>query len=683
MNALNLKEAIAFRNEKGAVCVDRLFGLGCNDDQAPVRARGIGTLSTSLGLFDSPSWELAGHEATETEAQWVWKVAGGSLRLESRWQVCPDTGVFSRRDRLTNTSQAPVTLYRCLPRLAFVPGHYEVYAQDSRWSNENQGAWVPLHTGSVVLSSEWGRSSDGGTPYACLRNKDSGRGVVLHVIPHGNWVIRISARTGGNRLPYAVVELGLSDADLRLDLAAGEARDLPEILVQDLPDADPRQAAPALHRYINARLRPLDKPELPLIYNTWMDRMSRLNVAHLREELAAARDIGCEVFVVDAGWYGSDDAIWARVVGDWREKQKTAFGGRMKEFADEVRAAGLQFGLWMEPERVVEHAPIRSAHPEWFFPGLPRFNLEIPAAREYIRSEIVRLIETYGIRWFKLDYNVSLGYDATGGELSRYFDVWYAMMDSLRRDYPGTVFENCSSGAMRQDLSTLFHYDTQFISDSANPLDNIRIAEGAILRLPPGRILRWAVMRGITTPLPELGKTPDEWPGRLVAPGGATWQVVESVDVDFLMAVCLPGTLGFSGDLLAVPAAQRDRIRWYVTFFKQWRRFLQTTVGHLLTPVRSIGDRRSETAFQFQAADSDTSLLFFYNFPEDGLERRWYRLHGLQAGRRYTIRKVGPDGTVETTATGEVLMKAGLEIMTPYQEHARWTSQILVIEPVM
>ena len=314
-------------------------------------------------------------------------------------------------------------------------------------------------------------------------------------------------------------------------------------------------------------------------------------------------------------------------------------------------------------------------------PQMPRFNLEIPEARDYIRGEIARLIETYGVRWFKLDYNVSLGYDATGGELSRYFDVWYALMDGLRRDYPDTVFENCSSGAMRQDLSTLFHYDTQFISDSANPLDNIRIAEGTMLRLPPGRILRWAVMRGMETPMPTLGKPPEEWAGRLVTPCGATWQIVESVDVDFLMAVCLPGALGFSGDLLAVPADQRDRIRWYVNFFKQWRRFLQTTTGHLLTPVHSIGDRRSETAFQLQAADSETSLVFFYHFPEDGVERRRYPLRGLQAGRRYGIRKVGPDGASETSELGEVLMREGLEIVSPFEEHARWTSQILVIEP--
>lgn len=217
MSTLNLNQAVAFREEQGVVRVDRVFGLPCSDPQAPVRARGLGTLSTSLGLFDSPDWKLAGQQSTETGARWTWTVAGGALRVDSCWQVCPLTGVLSRKDRLTNTSQAPVVLYRGLPRFAFACGHYEVYAQDSRWSHENQGAWIPLHAGSVVLSSEWGRSSDGGTPYACLRNKDTGRGVALHVIPHGNWIIRISARTGGNRLPYAVVELGLSDADLRLD----------------------------------------------------------------------------------------------------------------------------------------------------------------------------------------------------------------------------------------------------------------------------------------------------------------------------------------------------------------------------------------------------------------------------------------------------------------------------------
>jgi alpha-galactosidase len=660
--------------------LDRLFGMICESHETPVRARGPALISTSLGRHEADGLKLMDHQMAKDSARLVWRTAQGGLRLECNWAFSAATGVLSRKDRIINAGEAPVTLHRCLPRFTLAPGHYEVYAQQSRWSNESQGAWIPLHTGSLTLGCEWGRNTQNGTPYACLREVGGDRGVAFHVIPHGNWVIRFSTRMPANPWPFIVVELGLADEDLHLSLAPGETLDLPEILVQDLPDGEPRSAAAPLHRYINTRLARSTGPDIPIIYNTWFDHMSALDVPRLRAQLQAAREIGCEAFVVDAGWFGPGDDGWD-LVGDWREKTDCAFHGRMKEFADEVRAAGLGFGLWMEPERVVARAPIRLQHPEWFFPGEPRFNLDIPAARDYLRKEMSRLIETYELAWLKLDYNVSLGYDGSGSELSRYYDLWYGMMDDLRQTYPDTVFENCSSGGMRLDLSTLPHFDCHFLSDTTHPLDVIRIEEGSALRLPPGRILHWAVLRGIGRTVPDLMQRTEESAARLVVPGGATWQTVESSDVDFIMIAALPGILGLGGDLLTVPAAARERMRWYVQFSKQWRKFMLTTVAHRLTPTRPLTDRAGWTAVQLQSPETTTSLVFTYHLPNDGSARRCFRLRGLQPDLRYAVRKVSPDGTEETFASGETLMHHGLEVLDAYQMHARWQAHITIIEP--
>lgn len=590
-------------------------------------------------------------------------------------------GRFKPKDRLSNTGQAPVTIYRCHSRWTLAPGHYEVYAQNSRWSNENQGAWIPLHTGTLEFSSDWGRSTENGTPYACVRETGGDCGLAFHILPRGNWVMRISARALSNQRPCAVIELGLADEDLRWNLAPGEVLDLPEILVQNLPGGEPHLAAPALHRYITSRLPAPAKPEIPVIYNTWFDQSDRLDVARLCAQLRAAREIGCEIFVVDAGWFGPDDAGWGHV-GDWREKTDRAFHGNMRAFADEVRAAGLQFGLWMEPERAVPGIPVRREHPDWFFPGEIRYNLEIKAARDYLFGEIARLITTYSLAWIKLDYNVSLGFDASGAELYRHLAIWNAMLDELRHKYPHTVFENCSSGGMRLDLSSLFHYDVHFISDTANPVDVLRIGQGAWLRLPPGRLMRWAVLRGIG-PAAPLSRRPDEQSKeRLVTPGGATWNMAEMVDVDFLLISALPGILGFSGDLVNVPAQTRTRIRWFVDFFKHWRCFLSTSVAHLLTPPCPITDRAGWTAVQLQSPETTTSLVFAYHLPNDGVTRRRFPLYALHPEKRYAVRAESPDGNTAGVAVGSALMRDGVEVASPFQQHARWQGHILVIEPM-
>ncbi len=221
----------------------------------------------------------------------------------------------------------------------------------------------------------------------------------------------------GGELPFAVVELGLADENLRRALAPGETLALPEILFQPLPDGEPHLAAPALHRYLlEHHFRRRQTRGAGRVYNTWFDQFEILDVPRLRAQLAAAKEVGCEVFVIDAGWYGAGGPNWWAQAGDWREKTEAAFHGEMRDFADEVRAAGLGFGLWMEPERFGPEAPIRAEHPEWFVPvgGAARMDLNQPEAYAWLRGEIGRLVETYELAWMKIDFNFGLDADASG-----------------------------------------------------------------------------------------------------------------------------------------------------------------------------------------------------------------------------------------------------------------------------
>ncbi|MCA1809983.1 MAG: alpha-galactosidase, partial [Lentisphaerae bacterium] len=484
--------------------ITELFGALMGDDGGETDRRwmdGLWVLATDGGRYEDRDFQLVTDSFGDRQAELVWSTAAGSIGLRSCWQADVENAVLTRRDVLSNIGDRPVTVRRVLPRLTFPCGEYEIYSQRCLWNNENQGRWVPLHAGSLNLTSSRGRASDGCAPYACLRERQTGRGVVVHVVPMGNWVIRFSARSLGNRQPWLVLEAGLADDDLRLVLEPGAELVLPEIILQPLPDGDPRAAAPGLHRHLRRRL-PAPRPgDYPVIYNTWLDRFGELDEEHLRHQALAAREAGCEVFVVDAGWYGrDDDGSWFTRMGDWREKQTGAFNGHMREFADEVRAMGMDFGLWVEPERFGAGSPVVREHPEWFLPtarGYLRMDLSQTAARDFRYRELWELIERYQLRYVKMDCNVELGYDPSGHELYDYFRHWYGLLDRLRAACPNTVIEDCASGGMRADLSSLMHYDLYFPSDTANPVDLLRIREGGFLRLPPGRTLNWAVLKSV------------------------------------------------------------------------------------------------------------------------------------------------------------------------------------------
>jgi len=655
-----------FARRDNHVWLTRLCGLPVGrqgEDTGPVRTQGMALIQADGRRYEGNDLALEACEETKQLVRYRWRMGESALRLTTAWRGCPDSGVVSRRDTLANAGGQPVVLTRCLARVSFPPGRYECYTQASRWCHENQGAWQPLNTG-LTLRHAPGRTTEESTPYLALRAVGTDAGLAFHVLPCGNWTIRVSPVNEGGELPYAVVELGLADENLHRTLQPGETMELPEILIQPLPQGQSHLAAPALHRYLLRHHFSDAKPQAPVVYNTWFDQFEILDVPRLRTQLAAAKAVGCEVFVIDAGWYGAGGPNWWAQAGDWREKTEAAFHGQMGAFADEVRATGLKFGLWMEPERFGPEAPIRAEHPEWFVSAgaAARLDLAQPAAYAYLRGEIGRLVKTYKLAWMKIDFNFALDVDASGAELAGYTAAWYSLLDEIRAAHPKTFFEGCSSGAMRGDLATLAHVDGHFLSDSVNPADMLRISQGAFLRLPPGRLTRWAVLRSAGQALPKYGKTVADSPATLLTPRGAVWEPAETVDLDFAILAALPGMLGFSGDLAGLPGEASGRIARWVRLFKRHRRFLAGAVAHLLTPPESLAAREGWVGFQLQDAAGTDSLVFIYRLGVAGATRPW-RLRNLDPHGDYAVTE-GLDGPARRIA-GRELMEQGLTIPVP------------------
>lgn len=625
----------------------------------PGQVQGPALLRTDTGLYQGTDFVCADIKRSADGFAVTFRVADTAVEWRSIWRADAATGVVSRCDTLANAGGQSVVITRAVARVALPSGRYECYTQASRWCHENQGAWQPLHTG-LRLAHLPGRTTEDATPYLAIRRADTEDGLVCHILPRGNWTIRVQPIAAGGDLPFAVIELGLADEHLHRTLAPGEVFDLPEIIFQPIPHGKPHLAAPSLHHYLLRNHFAAAKPEAPVVFNTWFYEFEILDVPRLRQQLAAASEVGCEVFVIDAGWYGPGGTNWGACVGDWREKTEKAFHGRMQQFADEVRAAGLGFGLWIEPERFGPEAPIRAQHPEYFVPvgDMARLDLTQPAAFAWLRDEIRRLVKTYQLAWMKLDFNFILDTDASGAELADYTAAWHRLLDEIRAACPKTFFEGCSSGAMRGDLETLRHVDGHFLSDSVNPTDMLRISQGAWLRLPPGRLTRWTVVRSAGKVLPRYMQSVAESPAVVITPGGALWEPAESVDLVFALLAAMPGMFGLSGDLTSLTPEQRGRVAAVVAFYKRWCRFITGAVGHLLTPPMPLECREGWIGLQLQGADSDTSLVFVYRLGNAGAPPA-IRLRGLDLACTYSLER-GLDGEDAGQHQGADLMRDGL-----------------------
>lgn len=553
----------------------------------------ISDLFTLRGSFAPPSGEL-----TPTENGFVAECEKFTLRSE----LYPHpSGVTKRVDSIKNTSSEPITLRSALSKFVFNGGEHEVYTQRSFWCAERYGAWQPLVT-EVCASNDDVRANAGASPFVAIYNLQNRRGFAFHILADGKWRFRVRnfyTQTGQKK--NVTVELGLDDSDLSLTLGAGESLELPAILCYEFCEKTDMDAY-KLHRYCNDVYPPR---RLPVIYNSWMSKFDNISYDILSEQLQRAAELGCEYFVIDAGWFGKPNA-WYDSVGDWIECKEASMAGRMAEFADKVRANRLKFGLWFEIERASLTSDAYASHPEHFLleDGGAFINFASPAACEYIKGVLFEQIDKYGIEYIKFDFNAVLTYDSEGLSFVKFFKGYRDFISSIRERYPDIYIENCASGGMRMALASLEGFDSFWMSDDHSLYNQLEIFKNAVVRMPSNSLETWLTIRSLESFEPVYGGGVGE---KILMSGDAGWDHIESVFEDYLKAVAVGGPIGISCDLTRLSPKLFGALASIISEHKADRLFWQRSECRILCDTDSL------TVLQFNDPDFEKIKIFSFS----------------------------------------------------------------------
>ena len=93
-----------------------------------------------------------------------------------------------------------------------------------------------------------------------------------------------------------------------------------------------------------------------------------------------------------------------------------------------------------------------------------------------------RLIEDYGVGYFKVDYNVTMGYgsdlyaDSCADAIRDHYLYLYEWYKEIFCKPPDLVIENCGSGGQRRDYGMLKLLSLQSTSDQTDYVYNSYIA---------------------------------------------------------------------------------------------------------------------------------------------------------------------------------------------------------------
>ncbi|MDH6237641.1 alpha-galactosidase [Cryobacterium sp. CG_9.6] len=612
---------------------------------------GLGGFRPSVGQIDL-AFECVAvrEEAANTVAiDLVDRHASVSVRIDLELTV---QGVLRLQHALTNTGETPFELSALDVILPIPDRAQELLDFTGLWSHERRPQRSVLGHGVWSRESRHGRPGHDdsfltvvGTPGFGFRQ---GEVWAVHEAWSGDkrvWVER-------SALGHAAVGAGELLAPGEVSLAGGESYRSPwTIAVYSGAGLDGLSAR--LHPWIRS-WSTVTGPR-PVVLNTWEAVYFDHDLETLSRLVTAAASVGVERFVLDDGWFSgrTDDQ---RALGDWFV-DATSWPNGLHPLIERVQSAGLDFGLWVEPEMVNPDSNLARAHPDWLlgsaaaptWRGQRVLDLGNPEAFAWLFERLTALLSDYPIAYLKWDHNR----DLLGGSSHRQTIALYKLLDALRAAQPGLEIESCASGGGRIDLGILGRVDRVWTSDTNDPLERQQIQRYTGVLVPPEYLGS------------HLGAATAHTTGRASALG-------------FRLATALFGSAGIEWDLTQASEAERDQIRAWITIYKQQRALL-----HSGTVVHADGSDPAIELHGVVAADQSSAVFAHVALaaPRTALPAQ-IRFPGLDPARRYQVRPlvVGPlPRTLQTVAplwladgvvlSGAILARVGLAapLLTPEQ----------------
>ncbi len=514
---------------------------------------GHGARGSSLH-FHVTDIEVNNHDATLLLAD---EETGLTATLELRVGA---SGLFHQRITVRNTSEVDFTLNSLHAAFPVPWDAAELVETTGRHLRERSTLRHGFGFGTHVRESRRGRPGADATLLLAAGRPGFGfeRGRVhgIHVAWSGNHRVLAERVTTGEAF-LAGGELLLPGEGI---LAPGDTLSTPWVIGSwgdGLSELSHR-----FHDEWRARPQHPRRPR-PVTLNTWEAVYFDHDLATLTELADVAASVGVERFVLDDGWFSGrrDDTAG---LGDWFVDEQVWPEG-LHPLVEHVHAAGMEFGLWVEPEMVNPDSDLAREHPLWILQSrktLPPsarhqqvLNLAHPDAYAFIAGRLHALLHEYPISYLKWDHNRDL-VDAGSGPggpnvVHEQTLALYRLLDELKAAHPGLEMESCASGGARVDLGILDRTDRIWTSDCLDPLERLENQKYTSLVVPPE-------MMGM-----HLGSPVAHSTGR-------------TVSLNLSAAVALFGHFGIEWDLTQTDDATRARIADWVTFAKDIRDLVST-----------------------------------------------------------------------------------------------------------
>jgi alpha-galactosidase len=472
------------------------------------------------------------HDETETTLRIVQEEPATGLRVTSVFEAGAGVRAWTEASVIGTGSLELTSLSSLAIGLASLDA--ELYSAANSWMAENRWSKRVLRDvladivsdshhhvahSRVAVTSTNSWSTGERLPIGVLVDRSTPYALGWQIEHNGPWHYEL----GENRRGGYLVLGGPNDLEHQWSVEVTAEKPFTTVPVSLVVGTDVDSVFAALTRQRRAirRRRPIDD-RMPVIYNDYMNTLlGDPTTEKLVPLIDAAAEVGADYFCIDAGWYAEGN--WWSTVGAW-QPSATRFSQGLGEVIERIRRRGMVPGLWLEPEVIGVNAPIAGELPDDAFltRGGQRvaendrylLDLRSPAARKHLDATVDRLVDEFGVGFFKFDNNTMTGPGTDKGGTSlgqgllEHNRALLSWLDEVQERHPSLLIENCASGAMRMDYAMLSRLHLQSTSDQEDSLLYAPISAAAAAAVLPEQAGHWAY--------PIAGSTREEFTFALV-----------------------------------------------------------------------------------------------------------------------------------------------------------------------
>lgn len=566
--------------------------------------------------------EFVKAETFDNELTVVFKDKAYPLQIVLKYKVNDNDDIITRWVEVTNNGEEKIVLDRIFSGELTLPSQYpyKIKNTNGSWGGEYVETESELQGGALVFDSKRGTTGHNQSPYFIAhQNADENQGdVYFGTLAYSGSFKVICTRD----LFYKTrVSMGLNDHDFKYELKCGETFTTPKFFCGYTVGFG--EMSRQMNRFAINHVLPKQFNDriLPVLYNSWEATEFNVNVLHQTQLAKRAANMGCELFVMDDGWFGARNHDRAGL-GDWYVN-RVKFPKGIDQLIKNVNKLGMDFGLWFEPEMVNPDSDLYRNHPDWAYHYDTReahtlrhqlvLNMTKPEVQEYIFTCMDEMLTNHNIKYIKWDMNRPLS--ETGAEnLDCPQELWYRhtqavydIVDRLKEKHPDVCIESCSSGGGRSDYGALLHFDQVWPSDNTSSVDRMMMQKW-FTYLRPTKVMR-AWVTDINWYNPPMS-------------------------LDFRFHVAMQGALGVGGNLTKYGLKDLACAKKNIELYKKIRHLVQ--FGDL---YRILDPERDEILFNhYVSEDKKESVAFISSVVTKYMKKQIsMKFEGLDDNMVYTF----------------------------------------------